>query len=1099
MFGSTIEGLSMIFGARSSIKRVGTKFIPKNAKAKNALNNATTDEFSNITFDKDPVTDQYLRSVARDQKALDDLGKHYLSDDPTFSSAKIGRDDVFDANETAVRPRDVDGVPGAAVDAARISDNIDTTYGRQGAIQSESDLLKSISPEELANRQATKAVAKTIREVGAFSAELPSGKIVTENQIENAGVRLAEIINDPRMVPGELKLMLDEFKKVGDYGSKKLDAIGKKAVTKSIATLTDEFFDMDMEKARAYLVTANAGQISDIAEGARLMEGTTAVARAQDRILDRLQYLMVEKKLATAQNGLRRTHLNAFKEAVQTGDPKNIGDTVDIIKNDIDSKLLQIIPETKKYIDTLRGIKDDAPQFLKSFRLANELTDGEVDTLYKTHLFMQNKTGVLSKLFIDNNPKQASIFIRTQFSILFNSLLTSLHTLVKAGYGNAGGILAKPTTVFTGGLLKGDLNTLRRASHQYFSVGDSFQKGFDHLKVVYRKSATNPTKVSYIMRDDIALKEIEEMKFMQEYAQAMDDVGEPGGKVMLSLWEQQQQLAEHPWLRFGPNGMGALDGFNRAMYATAEAKGRAFDAIMESGQPLTKETLQEASDKIYKTFFDENGMIVDSAVDFATRESALNLDSGVVDGINTMVKKFPILRSIFWFPRTMANRIDLFRKWSPIDALGYKGQFEGDFRAFTKMDYDDMDGEEVARLLRSKGIDPTKNPEVEFRNKAAEYRGRVAMGTVALTGGLLMAVNGRIRGNGHWDPTVMIDRRSKGWQQKTIQLWDGKWYSYEFLGPIGDLLAVSVDLVDNFDSISTGIFEEMQYKLAFILGASIYDKSLVAQMEPLTDILSGNPAAHKRWVANMANTWMPFGGQRRDLSKILSPMLREYDAEVGDLIRNRNNFLDIFDPDGKLPYRYNFITGKPIGRPENMWVRFNNAYNEIKQSEDQTEEEKFLMEIEYNSKPYFTSSPGGVEYDKHQRADLYSKMGEMGYFANEVTLIMKDAEKLTYTDDRGTTYKGFVSIMKAIRRGNISSKVLDHEKYAYIFPRINKALADAKRLAEESLRGTGRFVHVDSAEVFLERKLGLTEQGQINDVITLEEEYNNLQNTLQSR
>ena len=228
-------------------------------------------------------------------------------------------------------------------------------------------------------------------------------------------------------------------------------------------------------------------------------------------------------------------------------------------------------------------------------------------------------------------------------------------------------------------------------------------------------------------------------------------------------------------------------------------------------------------------------------------------------------------------------------------------------------------------------------------------------------------------------------------------------------------------------------------------------------------------------------------------------MLREYDAEVGDLIRNRNNFLDIFDPDGKLPYRYNFITGKPIGRPENMWVRFNNAYNEIKQSEDQTEEEKFLMEIEYNSKPYFTSSPGGVEYDKHQRADLYSKMGEMGYFANEVTLIMKDAEKLTYTDDRGTTYKGFVSIMKAIRRGNISSKVLDHEKYAYIFPRINKALADAKRLAEESLRGTGRFVHVDSAEVFLEKKLGLTEQGQINDVITLEEEYNNLQNTLQSR
>ena len=1098
-FGSMIEGLAMIAGAGKSIKRAGTQFIPKNELAAKNINNLTTDEFSDIKFDDDPVTNAILKSKARDQKALDDLGKHYLADDPSYSSPKIGRDDVFDANETAVRPVDPDGVPGAAVDAARIADDIDTGYGRLGAIQSESDLVRSISSEALANKQATKAVAKTIRDMGEFDAKLPSGKVVSSKQIDAAGIRLAEILNDPRMVPGELKLMLDEFKSVTDNGLQRLDRIGNKAVKKSIKDLSDEFFSMDMEKARAYLATSNAGQISDIAEGGRLMDGTTAVARAQDRILDRLEFLMVEQKLAKTQNGLRRIHLKGWQEAVNTGDPNIMSQTVDIIKDDIDSKLLQIIPETKKYINTLRGIKDEFPEFLRPFMLANELTDGNIDSLHKLHTFTQHKLGTFSKAFVDGNPDVPSIMVRTQMGIIFNSALSSLATPIRALYGNMGGIIGKPVSVFSGALQTGDLQVLRRAFHQYAGFVDSVQKGLEHMKVVYRKAATNPTKVSYIMRDDIAIKEVKELQVLEETAKAYSAKGEDGALALLSIWKEQDALSKHPWMRFGANSMTALDGFNRAMYASAEAKGRAFDAIMDAGDTFNRESLENASNRIYKTFFDENDMITDEAVDYTTREAALNLDSELVNGMNNVVRRVPLLRSIFMFPKTQANSLDIFRKWSPIDAMHIGHKFEGDFAAFTKMDYDDMPTDEVDRLLRSKGIDPTKNPELEFRTKAAEYRGRVAIGTTTLFIGALAAMNGRIRGNGHWDPQVQRTRRLAGWETKTVQGLDGKWYSYSFLGPIGDLLAASTDLVDNFDSISTGMFEKMQYKLAFILGAALTDRSLIGSMEPVYDILAGNTSAINTWAVSFGNNWMPFAGTRRDLSKLIAPMKREYDSEILELARNRNNFLDIFDPDGALEYKYNFISGKQIGKPENMWARVNNTFNEIKVGQTQSTEEQFLLDLEFDSKPYFNTSRGGIKYTSKQRGLLYSKVGEMGIFNEKLKTIMKDAKRLTYTDNEGNTYTGFVEIMKAIRRGNISEDIISYKKYSYIIPRINAALTEASDLAEYALRDHEEFANL-SIDANLQYQRGeLVKQGEINKALTLEEQYKSLQEQVQSR
>ena len=57
----------------------------------------------------------------------------------------------------------------------------------------------------------------------------------------------------------------------------------------------------------------------------------------------------------------------------------------------------------------------------------------------------------------------------------------------------------------------------------------------------------------------------------------------------MSIVEAQNDLAQHPWLRFGQRGMQAFDGFTQAVVANWEARGRAWDTVTQGGLiPLDK-------------------------------------------------------------------------------------------------------------------------------------------------------------------------------------------------------------------------------------------------------------------------------------------------------------------------------------------------------------------------------------------------------------------------------------------------------------------------------------------------------------------------------
>ena len=1039
-----VEGTAKILKAGKSVSRT-TKWIPKNENAKKNLEKLLNDPLNKTKFSDNPIEDSVLRNQAKAQRELDNLADYFIQKGEPITKPELGVNDVFDVTEQGVRTMDSDGIFGAAVDAARVKDNIDSTYGRLGSVITEAARKKGLEANSMAARTLIKDLAQQIKQGGKYSQELASGKVITEEQIESAGTELAALLMDPRMPVSDMKKLLDEFK--GEMNDiRAIGAKGYRGVMKALKFYMDEFLDLDVQKARAYLLTSEAGQASDLAEGMRLMDDTAAVGRAQEQILDRMEYLMVEKGLAAYQAGSSLSHLRTWKN-MKGGDPEVLKETADSFSSEVNEKLVQLIPDAKNFTSTLRAMSKERPEFLKPLMLAYEHTDGNIASMYHLNKFVSNSLGVYSKAFIDMHPEIPSIVNRAQWATIFNSVLSAIATPLKALAGNVGGLIGEPASVFYGALQAGDKEILDRAFHQYGAVWDTTQKALEHLSIVYRKASTDPTSISYVVREDIALKEADKIEVLREYAKAAEANGEFGATALLNITEANNDLAAHPWLRFGANAMTALDGFSRSFNAVAEAKGQAFDALYQSGKKIDQKAFREMSNDIYKKMFDKNGMITNEAVDFATREMALNLDSTVVKGLNYVIDRVPAVKPWFMFPRTSANALDVFRKWSALDTAHAGHALQGDYAKFAGKKLDEYSMLEIKELLESRGQPFDQNALNRFKAIRYKVKGRVAIGTTTVMAAGMYYTTGGLRGNGHWDINRQRVRDASGWKRKTYRGWDGNWYSYEWLGPLGDWLALVADIGDNFDSITTPVQEKFLNKMSFILGASIGSKSFMSQLEPLNDVLRGNPKAMNRWAATFANALLPISGLRNEFGRILNPMMREADQEFFQQFQKRNNWIDIFNQEQALPAMYSFVTGKKIGYPENFWVRAWNAYSPLKKHDGQTPEEQFLIDIEYDARPNFSRSGEGIELSNTERSELSSIVGQQGYFRQELKKIMRDAEAFEHPKYG----KGFVNILRNVRRGLVPSTVLKTDKFADIFRRIDTALNEATRVAEAEL------------------------------------------------
>jgi hypothetical protein len=221
------------------------------------------------------------------------------------------------------------------------------------------------------------------------------------------------------------------------------------------------------------------------------------------------------------------------------------------------------------------------------------------------------------------------------------------------------------------------------------------------------------------------------------------------------------------------------------------------------------------------------------------------------------------------------------------------------------------------------------------------------------------------------------------------------------------------------------------------LVANITNKSMLAGLEPMNDVLSGNPAALNRWLASFASSLAPLSGARNELGRLLAPQLRELDMEFTQLLRNRNKFTDVIDPKSALPDAHDWVDGNKIGYPENFFVRAFNAVSPMKVYDGISPERQFLVDIEYDSRPSFMKNSKGVKYTPQERSELYSLIGKQGYLKQQLREIMNSTDAKAWRE--------------SIRTARGSGTQVKPELWENVYNKINVALDRAKRLAEVQL------------------------------------------------
>ena len=922
------------------------------------------------------------RSAFKQEQTLDEVGIYNYIQNPELDQPLKGVHDLYDYSEIGVRTVDDFGVVGASVDAARIARNLDTSYGRIGNMISEPALKYALKSGDAA-QDVVLGLADQLKQAGRIGAEGANWK-VTFDDVLDANEDVAIQLFDPRMSKEDVRQVLEPYITRDADGKEILAEGGFAMAAKAIRGFGSELSSMDVARAQSLLAGSLSGRISDLSEGARLMSGTSAVAAAQEKIIDMMQYV---SQLSASAKYYKNRKINLIQQ-IKNGF-RNIEGYNEATVIGAGETAKRIFSDSQRFGNSLRQIAANQPQLMNQFLMAYELTDGRIDTIVKMNRYIAEMTTDLGKGFINLNPEVQNKLVAGVWSNVYNSIL-GLGSAVGALAGNFGGIISQPTSHFAGALMSGDLKAIQRGWVAYGSIGETMKRALPYAGDVFLRASREPDSVRSATRIDLLMQSERELAFLKEAARTQAAEGKEGLQYVVNQIEMLNDLAKDPVLRFGPNSMTALDGFTGVFNASAEARFRAMDELISAGKPITKENVKPIADKYYKKMFGNDGLLKDEAVKYATDEMALNLDTPLAQGMTDFVNVLPTARPFMMFQTTGMNMIDIMGKYGPWTPF----QRDVNELAYTPMADLLANEDRVNDLLKARNINIENMDVIAKQNKLADLkymtRGRKAIGGLAATGAIGLFMNDRMTGDGLYDKESQASReKNSNWKPRSIKGLDGKWYSYDSFGPIADWMALVANIGDNFDMLGEAATERFFEKAAFVLSAAITDRTALSTLKPLMDMVSGNEGAMSRWGAGFINSLGPLASLRGEMSRVLSEGLQEVEQDLVSQLQNRNRFVGALDPTNRAPYIYSPVTGKKpngYGIMQRLW----NAYSPIKVHPDQSPEERFLQEMEFDVNTTFRTKDG-VKLLPAERSELFRLMGERGFFREAIAEIMRDA------------------------------------------------------------------------------------------------------------
>lgn len=1035
-------GTDVLIGVAKLLKRTRgfkTEIIPQSEKSgkyfeKNMPADAT-------------VEDAVERSAGKRELVTDQIGKYNFDKSVELNGVERALDeplygvtDMYGYQEYAGRSVDDGGIALASVDSYRVRNNVASTNGRVGSIVSEG-FIKRFNDGNFDSNVMLRGVKQDMLDADKFDVRLADGTYITAKQIIENGEELAA--EHYMMSLPDLKKLFNELatEESGEMGVRTLSSTGMEAARQMMKKYMDDFINMDIGRAEAYLETSIAGQLSDTAQGMRLVEGTPAIERAQEQILDRMQMLMAMRGRAAYVRGRALNMTNMWNRLTSSGSDANkaayakrVAKQIKEEGNETLRTLKAIELDAGLTVDTLRELSQNNKEMLSPLWLAYEFTDGNVDTVAKLNKFLKESTGTIRKAIIDREPGMPSIILQGMWANIYNSTLSAFATPIKAGISNFAGLVQKPLGNYVGAMRTGDTRLIKRGMYQYFSSLESLQNSFQYMAQVFKRSATE-ADVNNLVRDDLFVKNERQIEILQAFADAKSLQGEEGPQLMMQQVKAMNDLAMHPWLRFGNRAMQALDGFTQSMIAHAEAKGRAFDEVTNFGRrEFDTDKAEQVYKKAYSEMFNDEGLITDKAVQYTAGEIALNLDNEANNALSNIIARAPALKPFFLFTKTPLNEIKLMASYTPM------GRFIKGLNDFD-LPVEKLSDEEIVEKLQTRGIQlDTADPQAyvnKYNEIRADFRGRRALGELAVIGAVGLMVSDRLTGNGIYDKQKQRARRDQDWKPRSIRLPGGNWVSYDNLGPFTNWMALTADIMDNYDTLSPNDAGELMRKMGFVVSASFTDKTYLAGLEPLLSILRGDPSELSRWSSSfLSSATIRGSSQMAELARLFDPGLKEVEQDMFNLIQNRLPGLK-----GTLPAQYDYIDGGEVGIP-NFLTRVTNNYLPWKVNGKISPEKQFLIDIEYDGRPNLKSNGRGVEFTPQERSDIARIMGEDKLFKKAIQDVMNSQEAKRFR--------------KAYKEASAMGIDVNLREFESLHMALDDALTDAVKFAGARIPGSDR-------------------------------------------
>lgn len=569
-------------------------------------------------------------------------------------------------------------------------------------------------------------------------------------------------------------------------------------------------------------------------------------------------------------------------------------------KVDIEAIAAEAEREARERADLLREViqKDSkGGELFEAFQYYSAVSNGSPMTMRDMDAFYSKRM----KGFSNKTEYQKNVVLEEMATMGVHSMLSGPKTFARAGVGGGINTVMKPVSVIVGANLAGDPRTARAAAAElggmFDALGDAWRKGIEEWN-------------TYLTKDDLTVRGVKfrrgeaEFDAMRNYYKVN---GTDGEKAYMNLANMMHGLNNLPFLNYGTRIMASMDAFFGQLIARGRGRSKAFlevyDATIGQQKNVSSDDLKTlvrgAEEKFNKDIWTADGELSDAYANFQWNEAALKGELGPrMQKLQQVLEQQPFIKPfVGLFMKTGINALELTGKYTPILNRTLK-----ESRDILTKSVGDPD-------LLQYGI----KTQDELLAARASLRGREAIGMATIASAGMLYLNGNLTGNGPPDRRLRNAWMQTGeWQPRSIRLGD-MWVSYESLEPFSGILAFIADVGDSQQEMGEEWAGEHLAKLTHLISANVTNKTFLAGLFNLQDIITSKGQRASSVAANIANNQIPLSSLRNELGKLVSPGMRELETGFFQGIRNRNLYTDlVVGADGKLPYRYDILNGQPL-------------------------------------------------------------------------------------------------------------------------------------------------------------------------------------------